>query len=116
MFQNATPRSLIIVDEPIRGSSPEDAKEMSLRFIKGFIKLKAPTFLTTHLHGVAREADGWKGVKNLQTEVEVDGKELKPTYKIKLGKAGKSYGIEIADKFGLTEEEIQRMLEKRSNG
>jgi len=111
LFQNATPRSLIIVDEPIRGSSPEDAKEMTLRFIKGFITLKAPTFLTTHLHDVASEVDDWKGLKNLQTEMEVDGKELKPTYKIKSGKAGKSYGIEIADKFGLTEKEIQRIVE-----
>lgn len=112
LFQTATPKSLLIADEPIRGSSPEDAKEMSLRFIKGFMKLKAPTFLTTHLHGVAKEADNWEGVRNLQTEIMSDGKEIKPTYKIKPGEAGKSYGVEIAEKFGLKEEDIFHMIEE----
>lgn len=112
LFQNATSRTLIIIDEPIRGSSPEDSEEMTLRFIKGFVELKAPTFLTTHFHSVAAKVDSWNGVRNLQTGVMLDGKELKPTYKIKPGKAGKSYGIEIAGKFGLTEEDILRMIRK----
>jgi len=113
LLQKATPRSLLIVDEPIRGTSPEDAKEMSLRFIKAFTKLKAPTFFTTHLHDITREVEGWKGIRNLQTEIELVGKEIKPTYRIVPGKAGKSYGIEIAEKFGLSEEDILRMIEKK---
>lgn len=116
LFEGATPRSLLLVDEPIRGTSPEDAEEMSLRFIKGFIKLKAPTFLTTHYHSVARKVGDWDGIKNLQTEVAVDGKKLRPTYKIILGEAGKSYGLEIAEKYGLSEEDIIRMIEKKTTG
>lgn len=112
LFQNATSRTLIIIDEPIRGSSPEDSEEMTLRFIKGFVELKAPTFLTTHFHSVSAKVDSWNGVRNLQTEVMLDGKELTPTYKIKPGKAGKSYGVEIAEKFGLTEEDILEMIRK----
>lgn len=114
LFQKATPKSLLIVDEPIRGTSPEDSEEMSLRFIKGFIKLKAPAFLTTHFHSVAREVGDWEGVRNLQTEVAVDGKEIRPTYEIIVGEAGKSYGLEIADKYGLSEEDIIRMVEKKT--
>jgi len=112
LFQNATSRTLIIIDEPIRGSSPEDSEEMTLRFIKGFVELKAPTFLTTHLHSVSAKVDSWKEVRNLQTEVMLDGGELKPTYRIKPGKAGKSYGTQIADNFGLKEEDILRMTKK----
>lgn len=110
LFQKATARSLIIVDEPIRGTAPEDAEAMTLRFVKGFLELKATTFLTTHLHLVSREVEDWDGVRNLQTEVELEGDEIKPTYKIKLGKAGRSYGVEIAEKFGLGEDDIQRMV------
>jgi DNA mismatch repair ATPase MutS len=113
LLQKATPRSLLIVDEPIRGTSPEDAKEMSLRFIKGFTKLKAPTFFTTHLHDITKEVEGWKGIRNLRTEIELDGEEIRPTYRIIPGKAGKSYGIEIAEKFGLSEEDILRMIEEK---
>jgi DNA mismatch repair protein MutS len=113
LFQKATPRTLIIIDEPIRGTSPEDAKEMSIRFIKGFLKLKAPTFFTTHLHDVARKVENWDGVKNLQTKVELVGKNIKPTYKIVPGKSDKSYGIEIAEKFGLSEEDILHMIQEK---
>ena len=116
VFQNANSRTLIIVDEPIRGSSPEDAEEMTLRFVKGFTELKAPTFLTTHLHSVADKVEGLKGVSNLQTEIELDGNEIVPTYKINPGKAGKSYGVEIAEKFGLREEDIQHMIREKSEG
>ena len=113
LFQNATSKTLLIVDEPIRGTSPEDAEEMSLRFIKGFSELKAPTFFTTHLHTVANKVANWKGIKNLQTEVELIDNEIKPTYKISAGEAGKSYGVEIAEKFGLGEEDILNMVRKK---
>jgi len=114
LFQNATAKALLIADEPIRGSSPEDAEEMNLRFIKGFIKLKAPTFLTTHLHNVSKKVDDWEGVRNLQTEVNLDGKEIKPTYKIKPGKAKGSYGVEIADQFGLSEDDINNLINQKT--
>lgn len=113
LFQKATPRTLLIVDDPIRGTSPEDAEEMSLRFIKGFAKLKAPTFFTTHLHDVTRKVENWEGIRNLRTEIELKGGEIKPTYRIIPGKAGKSYGVEIAEKFGLSEEDILRMIEEK---
>lgn len=116
VFQDSTSRTLIILDEPIRGSSPEDAEEMTLRFVKGFTGLKAPTFLTTHLHSVSNRVEGLKGVINLQTEIEPDGNEIVPTYKIKPGKAGKSYGVEIADKFGLTEQDIGNMIKRKFEG
>jgi len=114
LFQNATTKTLLIADEPIRGSSPEDSEEMNLRFIKGFIKLKAPTFLTTHLHNVSKKVDDWEGVRNLQTEVNLDGKEIKPTYKIKPGKAKGSYGVEIADQFGLSEDDINNLINQKT--
>jgi len=112
VFETAKPNSLLLINEPIKGSSPEDSVEVTLRFIKGYRKLKAPTFITTHYHDVAKEVDGWEGVKNLKTDVRVVEKEIIPSYKIMPGKAGKSYGVEIADKFGLTEEGIYRMVEK----
>lgn len=114
MLQSATSKSLLIIDEPIKGSSPEDAEKISLRIIRGLLLLKAPVFLTTHLHSVAGEASNWKGVKALQTGVNLKEKKIQPTYKIKPGKAEKSYGIEIADELGFTLEGILKTVEEKS--
>lgn len=113
LFQNATSKSLVLVGEPVRGNSPEDVIKINFRLIKGFVRLNAPTFLTTHLHSVSQEVDGWEGVRNLQTEVKLDGNKIIPTYRIKPGTAGKSYGVEIADEFGLSEGDIIHMIENR---
>ena len=109
-LENATSRSVIIIDEPIRGSSPEDSEKITLGLIKGLIELGAPVFLTTHLHSVANKVNDFKGVKNLQTEIEIDGKEIKPTYKIVEGEAGGSYGVELAEKMGLSDEGILQII------
>lgn len=110
LFLSASKESLLVVDEPIRGSSFEDAEEMSLRFIKGFLFLGAPTFLTTHLHQVSEKVNSWQGIRNLRTKID---KNHKPTYKIILGRE-KSYGVEIADRFGLTTKGILEMIRKRN--
>ena len=113
-LENATSRSLIIIDEPIRGSSPEDSEEITLWLIKGLVELKAPIFLTTHLHSVANRVDDLEGVRNLQTKIEVDGEEIRPTYKVIEGKSGKSYGVELAQKMGLSEEDILKMIKDKN--
>ncbi|MFH0942575.1 MAG: hypothetical protein V1810_00165 [Candidatus Beckwithbacteria bacterium] len=112
-LENSTSRSVIIIDEPIRGSSPEDSEEITLWLIKGLIELKAPTFLTTHLHSVANKVSGFNGVKNLQTEIELIGRTIKPTYKVIEGKSGKSYGVELARQVGLSEKDILNIVKDK---
>lgn len=109
LFIEADEKSLLIVDEPIRGSSFEDAQEMTLRFIDGFLSLGAPTFLTTHLHSVAEKVSTRRGVKNLRTKID---KNRKPAYKIVPGRE-KSYGVEIANKFGLTKSGILNLIKRK---
>lgn len=116
LFSEADETSLIIIDEPVRGSSFEDSEEITLRCIEGLIALKAPTFLTTHLHTVAEKTEKWKKTINLKTEIskksiEIDFKAF--TFKIVPGRE-KSYGINTADKLGLTKEGILKLINQKS--
>ncbi|MFH1188461.1 MAG: hypothetical protein V1652_01290 [bacterium] len=111
LIDYVTPNSLILIDEPIRGSSFEDAEAMTLRLIKGFAELGAVTYITTHLHDAAQKAEEINEVKNLRTEIV----EKKFTYKVISGRE-KSYGLQVADEYGLTEEAIlRRMKEKKES-
>lgn len=110
IFQNATPFSLVLVDEPGKGTSVDEGSKMSLEIIKGYHRLGCPTYFTSHMHDVATEIE--KGIcpaaKNLSVGCEVDknGNITKYTYKIIPGPAGKSYGAETVRKVGLTSKNI----------
>jgi len=104
IINKANDRSLIILDEPIRGTSPEDSEEICSRIIERFEKINSPTYLVTHHHKLAEKVRK-ENVKYLMTEVNFEEEKpkitLKTTYKIKDGIAGKSYGVELANEIGI---------------
>lgn len=114
MFTQATPRSLILINEPVRTSSHEDNDEITTWVIEALSELGSPTILVTHAHSVAELVDSWPSVKNLQTEVSITGKEVIPTYRIIPGRAGSSYGVIIAKKHGYTKERWLNLARKKS--
>ncbi len=116
IIENATPYSLVILDEPCGGTSHEEGERQSLALLDGFHQLGSTTYFTTHMHLLTKEIDSgrYPAARNLSVECLYDVKEITYTYKVKSGAFGKSFGEEIAREFGLMPEDITATISKRA--
>jgi len=110
----ASKRTFFLIDEPIKGTSPQDAKEISLRLISALRRLGAPAYITTHLHEVASAVDEWEGIQNMQTEFRIEKDKIIPSYKIVPGMAQTSHGVLLADELGFSEQALRDIIEKKT--
>lgn len=113
-LMSSSKRTFFLIDEPIKGTSPQDANEISLRLISALKALGAPTYITTHLHEVANLVDKWEGVKNMQTEFRIEEDKIIPSYKIVPGMAQVSHGVLLADELGFSEQALRDIIEKKT--
>jgi DNA mismatch repair protein MutS len=119
IFENATPHSLVILDEPCGGTSYEEGKAQSRVILEGLANLGPTTYFTTHMHELARDlpsTPGFERARNLQAACKYneDGSKLVYTYKIKPGVSGKSYGMELAKETGLDRESLKKLVDTRA--
>lgn len=112
ILNNATDKSLIILDEIGRGTSTFDGVSIAwsvAEYIADHINAK--TLFATHYHELTDISLSTEGVRNCATEVaEADG-ELIFLRKVRPGTADKSYGIHVAELAGLPKEVISRANE-----
>ena len=120
ILNNATSKSLIILDEVGRGTSTYDGIAISKALVKYISKkVKAKTLLATHYLELTELEGKIEGVKNYHMEVEEREEGIRFLYILKEGKAKGSFGIEVAKLAGLPEElvreakEILRELESK---
>jgi DNA mismatch repair protein MutS len=108
ILNNATKRSLIILDEIGRGTSTYDGISIAWAVIEYIIKkLKSKTLFATHYHELIELEKKYKNIKNYSLAViESDNKELIFSHKIRRGGILKSYGIEVANLAGLPKQVI----------
>ena len=102
IVENATRRSLLILDEIGRGTSTFDGLSIAwavLEFIAG--NLQCRTLFATHYHELTELEDRIPGVKNYCVDVKRKGDEITFLRKIKRGGADGSYGISVAMLAGL---------------
>lgn len=114
ILKNASPRSLLILDEIGRGTSTFDGLSLAwaiLEFINR--ELKARTLFATHYHELTDLDTVHPGVFNLNVGVSTDETtgEMVFQHKIHEGPASKSYGIEVARLAGLPGRVIDRAKE-----
>jgi len=112
ILKNATPKSLIILDEIGRGTSTYDGMSIA-RAVVEYIssRIGAKTLFATHYHELTELEGKVKGVKNYHAEVqEVDG-HVVFTHRILPGASEKSYGVHVAEIAGLPKEVIERARE-----
>jgi len=112
IINNATPKSLIILDEIGRGTSTFDGMSIAAA-VAEFIhtKIKAYTLFATHYHEITQLADKHPGMKNLNTLVKKEGDKVIFLHRIVEGAADQSYGIEVAKLAGLPDEIVSRAKE-----
>lgn len=114
ILHNATPRSLILLDEIGRGTSTFDGLSIAwavAEYLHDSPENSAKTLFATHYHELTELAENLPGAKNYQiTATEKDG-EIIFLHKLEKGKASKSYGIAVAQLAGLPQTVIERAKE-----
>ncbi|MBX7056386.1 MAG: Smr/MutS family protein [Pyrinomonadaceae bacterium] len=109
MLGNCIPPSLVLLDEAGTGTDPEEGSALGVAIVDNFRKKGAQVIASTHYRGLKMYAANDENVIN--ASVEFDEKTLQPTYKLLLGLAGASSGIEIAHRFGIADEVIANARE-----
>ena len=111
ILHQATPRSLLILDEIGRGTSTFDGMSIAravLEFCADPKKLGAKTLFATHYHELTELEGVLPGVKTYSISIKKRGDELIFLRKIVPGGADRSYGIEVAKLAGLPHEVVRR--------
>ncbi len=114
ILNNATERSLLILDEIGRGTSTYDGVSIAwaiVEYIHNAPKLRARTLFATHYHELTKLADTLPGVRNFNVAVTESNGEVIFLHKIIAGAADRSYGIHVAQIAGLPKAVINRANE-----
>ena len=96
--------SLVLLDEAGTGTDPEEGSALGVAVVNHFKQGCAHVMATTHYSGLKMYAANEAGVLN--ASVEFDEKTLRPTYRLLVGLAGSSSGLEIARRFGIPNDVI----------
>src|SRR2546421_1540440 len=112
IVNNATERSLVILDEIGRGTSTFDGLSIAWS-VAEFLhdKIKSRSLFATHYHELIKLAEDRKGVCNLNVAVREWNEQIIFLRKIIPGGADKSYGIQVARLAGLPKEILNRAKE-----
>lgn len=112
ILNNATSKSLIILDEIGRGTSTFDGVSIAWAIIEYLHnEVKAKTLFATHYHELISVADSLKHAENLSVAVSENDTGVIFLYKIINGGIDRSYGIEVAKLAGLPHEIISKSKE-----
>lgn len=111
ILKNATPNSLVILDEVGRGTSTYDgvsiARAVAEHICSGK-KLGCKTLFATHYHELIGLENELEGVKNYSIAVNKHGGSIRFLRKIVRGGVDESYGIDVAKLAGLPSKVISR--------
>lgn len=114
ILNNATSRSLLILDEIGRGTSTYDGLSIAwsiIEYLHSHPKLKPYTLFATHYHELTELAELFPGVRNYNVAVTEADEQVIFLHKIVPGAADRSYGIHVAQMAGLPAPVIARANE-----
>ncbi len=125
ILNNATSKSLLILDEVGRGTSTYDGLSIAwavIEYIHNHVRLRAKTLFATHYHELVELAGALPHVKNYNMAVSEEKGKVIFLRKVVPGGADRSYGIHVAQLAGLPKavihraEEILQRLEEEQPG
>jgi DNA mismatch repair protein MutS len=114
ILNNATPKSLIVLDEIGRGTSTFDGISIAwsvAEFLCTNPAVRAKTLFATHYHELTDLSLTMPGVQNANVLVKEHGDRITFLRKIVPGAADKSYGIHVARLAGLPDSVLERARE-----
>ena len=111
ILNNATKKSLLILDEIGRGTGTLDGLSIAravVEYIADEKRCGAKTLFATHYHELVELEDDIPCLKNLSIAVKENGEDIVFLRKIVSGGADKSYGIHVAKLAGVPKLVIER--------
>jgi DNA mismatch repair protein MutS len=114
ILNNATPRSLILLDEVGRGTSTFDGLSIAwavAEYLHENVEIRAKTLFATHYHELTELALTLKRIKNYHVAVKEWKEEVVFLRKIIAGPSDQSYGIHVAKLAGIPRDVVGRARE-----
>ena len=114
ILENATSKSLLILDEIGRGTSTFDGMSIAHAVIEHIAdrkKLGAKALFATHYHELTDLESAYPNIKNYNVAVKKRGDDITFLRRIVSGGADDSYGIEVAKLAGIPQSVIKRAKE-----
>lgn len=114
ILHSCTPRSLVILDEIGRGTSTYDGLAIAwsvAEFLANRSDVRPITLFATHYHELTRLAESIPTGKNWRITLQERGGDIIFLRRVVEGKAGRSYGIQVAKLAGLPGTVIDRANE-----
>ena len=114
ILNNATGKSLLLLDEIGRGTSTYDGISIAwaiTEYLHENPVIRAKTLFATHYHELNSLAENYDRIKNYRVEVREYGDKVIFLRKITEGTADHSYGIQVAQMAGLPESVTKRAKE-----
>ena len=111
ILRNATPHSLVLLDEIGRGTSTFDGLSIAWSIVEtlhGEPSRMALTLFATHYHELTGLVDSLEHAENYQVAVQEKGDKLIFLHKILAGACDSSYGIHVAEMAGLPSGVVRR--------
>ncbi|HVF92419.1 MAG TPA: DNA mismatch repair protein MutS [Blastocatellia bacterium] len=114
VLHNATPRSLVLLDEIGRGTSTADGLSIAravVEYLHNHPRLGAKTLFATHYHELTNCPDYLPRVRNFHLAVRERGGKVQYLHRVEAGKAEKSFGTYVAKLAGLPRPVLRRAEE-----
>ena len=112
IFMNATPKSLVVLDELAEGTTFKERLEISYQILDGFWRKGCTTILVTHNHELV-EKFIQQGIGQAK---QVQFRDDRPTYRLIDGISKISHAHRIAWEVGFSREDIERHLREQGHG
>src|SRR6059036_102857 len=100
ILEGAGPGSLVLLDEIGSGTDPAEGGALAAATLKTLTRRRAITLATTHLGALKQLAAETVGIVN--ASLQFDAETLTPTYRLLKGVPGRSYGLAIARRLGIS--------------
>ncbi|MFN3285438.1 MAG: DNA mismatch repair protein MutS, partial [bacterium] len=112
ILRNATPRSLVILDEVGRGTATYDGLSIAWAVVEYLQAHARPrTLFATHYHELTELAGRLDGVFNLNVLVREEGERVVFLHRVVEGASDRAYGIHVAQLAGVPQEVTRRAAE-----
>lgn len=109
-LQNASPQTLILIDEFGTGTDPQFGGPMAEAVLQVLNEKDVRGVITTHYSNLKIFASATPGIEN--ASMQFDQAAMQAQYILEVGKPGSSYAFEIAYKIGLPKKVLQLAREK----
>jgi DNA mismatch repair protein MutS len=114
ILHNATPHSLVLIDEIGRGTSTYDGMALAWAVAFELLKIQCKTLFATHYFELTQLAEQHPCIHNYHLAAQAYEDQIIFKYQVTPGPASQSYGIQVAQLAGLPKSVIQHAQQRLS--